>query len=242
LRGFSSASNLTRSSAFRNQIEYKLIQLYLYWLENISLVLYSFLLTRYSIPTSFYVFFSILIRSASTSSIAQQIYNFFVDLLFINLLIICVNLNCQQFGNWFNLYSFDLFSAFFSILLQIGKILSVFNQFNKLIVDSALNNLFKISSNLYSCTGSRSLDLLEHIFGYPSTCYYTRGRFSFHTPPNWIIIVGIDEEYTALNNSKHIFPFVFWCPSTSLLLHLLHNKYNLLHSISKFICYNLLET
>jgi hypothetical protein len=118
--------------------------LYLYLLENISLILYSYLLTRYWIPTSIFGFFSILIRSASTSSILQQISNCFVDLLFINLLIICVNLNCQQFGIWFNLYSFDLLSAFFSILLQIVKILSVFNQFNKLLVDSSLNNLLII--------------------------------------------------------------------------------------------------
>ena len=129
MRGISSASNLTRSSAIRNQIEYKLFQLYLYWLENISLNLYSYLLTRYWISTSIFGFFSILIRSASTFSILQQIYNCFVDLLFINLLIICVNLNCQQFGNWFNLYSINFLSAFFSILLQIALIFQLSTNF-----------------------------------------------------------------------------------------------------------------
>ena len=164
-----------------------------------------------------------------------------MDLLFINLLIICVNLNCQQFGIWFNLYSFDLLSAFFSILLQIVKILSVFNQFYKLIVDSSLNNLLIISLNLYSCTGSRSPGLLDKIFLSISQCFYTKLQLFFHSQPIWITIFGIDEEYIKLFNSKYIFPSVFSCSSTPLLPNLLHHKYNSLHSISNFICYNLVE-
>ena len=164
-----------------------------------------------------------------------------MDLLFINLLIICVNLNCQQFGIWFNLYSFDLLSAFFSILLQIVKILSVFNQFNKLLVDSSLNNLLIISLNLYSCTGSRSPGLLDNIFLSISQCFYTKHQLFFHSQPIWITIFGIDEEYIKLFNSKYIFPSVFSCSSTPLLPNLLHHKYNSLHSISNFICYNLVE-
>ena len=174
-------------------------------------------------------------------SILQQIYNCFVDFLFINLLIICVNLNCQQFGIWFNLYSINFLSAFFSILLQIAFILSVFNQFNKLIVDLSINNLLIIRLNFYSCTGSRSQDLLEQIFAHISQCYYTKRQLFFHTQPIWITIFGIDEEYIILNNRKHIFPSVFSRPSTLLLPHLPHNKYNLLHSISNFICYNFLD-
>ena len=78
-------------------------------------------------------------------------------------------------------------------------------------------------------------------FAQISQSYYTKAQLSFHTQPTWIIIVGIDKEYIVLNNRKHILPSVFSRPSTLLLPHLPHNKYNLLHSIRKFICYNLLD-
>ena len=108
--------------------------------------------------------------------------------------------------------------SFFSILLQqIVKILSVLNQFYKLIVDLILNNLPIPSLNFYySCTGSRSLVLFENNFIHNSKWFYAKAQLILHTQPTWIIIVGFDGKYIVLNNSKRIFPSVFHCSSTTI--------------------------
>ena len=51
-----------------------------------------------------------------------------------------------------------------------------------------------------------------------------KAQLFFHSQPIWIIIVGIDEEYIVLNNSKRIFPSVFSCSSTPSVPNLIHNK------------------
>ena len=78
-------------------------------------------------------------------------------------------------------------------------------------MDLLLNNLLIISINFYSCTGSRPLDLVYKNFVTSLRGFYAKAQLFFHTPPIWINIIGIDEEYIVLNNSKRIILPVFSC-------------------------------